>query len=390
MNRQSWVVYNKELKDMVRDRRMLVAAFSFALLGPVFMGIVFMLSQNQDASERQAHLAISNMQQAPGLVAFLEQKEIKPISFERGRASINTLPEGVDALLDLPKDYGDLLQTGQVVNGKLYVDEGSQTGIDKRQEISAAIHSYSSYVASIRLVARGVPVSLARPIILSTFDVAEESFITQTMSGMFLVMIIIASFIGGLSVAVDTLAGERERHTMQPLLAQPVAPDNIILGKLAMVSTFAIASTLLALGTFFFAISLVPAGILPIAIHLNIYTVSLMIVQLIPFAVFVAAIQLFISIQVKSFKEGQSYISMFMMLPMFLAYVKNFGADKFHESAFFLPILSEMESLGSLIFHGKADMPHLVSSILISVLLIYILVKLTAKKLKSEVMLDAA
>jgi len=389
MNHQALIVFKKEMKDMVRDRRMLIAAFSFALLGPVFMGVVFMLSRDSDAAEQQTRLALANMEQAPGLVAFLEKQNIAVEAYSVGSAP-SGLPQGVNGVLVLPDDFAEMLKGGRVAIGQLYVDEGSKVGIQKGSELENAIERYSSYIAGIRLTARGLPPAVVSPLVTSKFDVANEGFIAQTMSGMFLMLLIMAPFIGGIAVAVDTLAGERERHSMQSLLAQPVSPKNVILGKLAMVSTFGIVGTLLALTTFIFAISLVPAGTLPIALHVNISTVPLIVLQLIPFAILIAAMQLFISIQVKSFKEGQSYISMFMMLPMFLAYVKIFGASKLHEGAFFLPILSEMQSLSSLLFNGVADVPHFLSSLLVAVVGVYVLTTLTAKKLESEVMLDAA
>jgi len=389
MIRQAIIVYKKELKDMVRDRRMLIAAFSFALLGPVFMGFIFMLTTDKDAAEQNARLAMANMQQAPGLVAFLEKREITVIPYN-GDTAPDILPEGSDAVLMLPDDYAASLKSGRVIMGALYVNESSKTGMEKGFEISGAVDRFGGYVAGIRLTARGIPPAIVSPIATSKFDVSEESFVSQTMSGSFLMLIIMAPFIGGLAVAVDTLAGERERHSMQSLLAQPVSAKSVIFGKLAMVSTFSIVGTLLALATFLFAISLVPAGMLPIALHLNMFTVSLIVLQLVPFAIFIATVQLFISIQVKSFKEGQSYISMFMMVPMFVAYLKIFGGSKLHEAAFFAPILSEMESLSSLIFNGEADFAHMASSIVVAVVGIIVLTTLTARKLESEVMLDAA
>ena len=389
MNKQAFIVYKKELRDMVRDRRMLIAAFSFALLGPVFMGFIFMLTTDSDAEKQNARLAIANMAQAPGLVAFLEKHEITVTAYA-SEAVPNTVPEGTDAILLLPDDYAKSLSQGNMIFGKLYVNEASKTGIEKGHEIKDAVDGFGGYIGGIRLTARGIPPAIVSPIIVSKFDVAEESFISQTTSGSFLMLIIMAPFIGGLAVAVDTLAGERERHSMQPLLAQPISPKSVILGKLAMVSTFSIVGTLLALATFLFAISLVPAGTLPIALHLNMMTVPLIVLQLIPFAIFIASVQLFISIQVKSFKEGQSYISMFMMVPMFVAYLKIFGGSKLPEVAFFAPILSEMESLSSLIFNGEPDFAHMATSMAVAVVGIYILAKLTAKKLESEVMLDAA
>ncbi len=389
MTRHAFIVYKKELKDMLRDRRMLIAAFSFALLGPVFMGFIFMLTSDSDAEAQNARLAIANMDQAPGLVAFLEQQEIDVTAFKSSGVP-EKLPEDTDAILILPDTYAEMLAAGRVIIGEIYVDESSKAKLNKGREIKSAVDEYAGYVAGMRLTIRGVPSAIVNPLVVRKFDLSKESFIEQTMTGSFLMLLIMAPFIGGLSVAVDTLAGERERHSMQPLLAQPVTPKDVILGKLMMVSSFSIAGTLLAMTTFLFAISLVPAGTLPLALHLNAVTVPLIVVQLVPFAILIAATQLFISIQVKSFKEGQSYISMFMMLPMFVAYLKIFGSSKLPEGAFFMPILSEMESLSSLIFSGEIDFAHMGTSLLVAVIGTAVLARFTAKKLESEVMLDAA
>jgi len=389
MNRMAFIIYKKEIMDMMRDRRMLIATFSFALLGPVFMGIVFLLTQDNEAEARQARLALAHIEQAPGLVAFLEKAEITVVAYD-GDEGPEKLPENVDAVLSIPADYGKMLEDGRVITGHLFVDESSKIGIDKGRQIDRTIEAYGSYLAGLRLTARGVPPAVVTPFAISKYDLSIESFVAQTMSGMFLMLIIMAPFIGGLAVAVDTLAGERERHSMQSLLAQPISPRDVILGKLAMVSTFSIASTLLALSTFLLAISFVPVGTLPIALHLNISTVPLIVLQLIPFAILIAAAQLFISIQVKSFKEGQSYISMFMMVPMFTAYLKIFGAGKISSSAFYFPILVEMESLGSLIFKGEISASHMATSIAIALVGTMVFTRFTAKKLESEVMLDAA
>lgn len=389
MNAQALTIFKKELTDMVRDRRMLVAAFSFALLGPVFMGIVLFLTKDDPTELSTTNLAISHYEQAPGMAAFLEKQgiEITPFTAE---TKPETLPEGMDGVLMLPESFAEDMAAGRVVPLDLFIDEGSKLGIQKSREIRIAIEGYGRFVGGMRLTARGVPPAVVTPVLVSSFDLAKEGFVAQTMTGMFLMMILLAPFVGGISVAVDTLAGERERHSMQPLLAQPVTGLEVILGKLGMVSTFSIIGSILAITTFFAAVTFIPPGTLPFALHLDVSTIPLILLQIIPFAVLIAATQLFISIQVKSYKEGQSYISMFMMLPMFMAYLKIFGASKLPAAALYLPILSEMQNLSSLIFNGEMAVNYFASSMAVAVIGTSALVVLTARKLESEVMLDAA
>jgi len=389
MNSQALTIFKKELTDMIRDRRMLVAAFSFALLGPVFMGVVLMLSKDDAAEKAAASLAVYQMDKAPGLMAFLEKQGVKLAPYTAD-VPPTAVPKGSDAVLLVPDTYEDRLKNGRVIQLSLFVDEGSKRGIGKGREIASAIQGFGGYVGGMRLTARGVPPALATPVIISSYDLAEEGFIAQTMTGMFLMMILLAPFVGGLSVAVDTLAGERERHSMQPLLAQPVTGFEVVLGKLGMVSTFSVVGTVLSVTTFFTAVNFMPPDALPFALYLDFGTIPLILLQLIPFAVLIAATQLFISIQVKSYKEGQSYISMFMMVPMLMAYLKIFGASKLHEGVLYLPILAEMQNLSSLIFSGQMAVSHFASSMVVAVLGTIALVYFTAKKLESEVMLDAA
>ncbi|PCI62242.1 MAG: hypothetical protein COB37_07175 [Kordiimonadales bacterium] len=389
MSNHAFIVYKKEIKDMVRDRRMLIAAFGFALLMPVMMGVLYLVSKDSEAEARNTMLALSNIHQAPGLVAFMEKREIDVVEFE-GNIVPEELPGKADALLFLPDNYGEMIKQGKVVIGRLYVDENTKLGIQRGREIGSAMDAYSSYVAGIRLLARGVPAAVASPIITSSYDLGNAGFFRQFMGNMILMMMLMAPFVGGLVVAVDTLAGERERHSMQPLLAQPVTARSVILGKLAMVSTFSIVSSLLSVTTLLIAISFIPAGTLPFAVYVNAHTVPLIFIQLIPFSILIAATQLFISIQVKSYKEGQSYISMFMMVPMFVSYLKIFGGEKLADFALFAPILAEMESLGSLFFTGEVSVSHMTSSILVSIIGILVLTWFTSRKLQSEVMLDAA
>ncbi len=142
--------------------------------------------------------------------------------------------------------------------------------------------------------------------------------------------------------------------------------------------------------TTFTTLSFIPADLLPLAMYIDAPTIILLVSQLIPFAIFIAACQLFISIQVKSFKEGQSYVSMFMFVPMFVAYLKIYGSSKLPAAANYFPILTDMESISSLLFAGEWAASNYFISIVISVIGALVLTWFTSRKLQSEVLLDAA
>jgi sodium transport system permease protein len=65
-----------------------------------------------------------------------------------------------------------------------------------------------------------------------------------SMVPLFLVMVV---FIGGLAIAIDTTAGERERLSLVALLSNPVPPSGIVIGKWLAAVVFAQLSFALTL-----------------------------------------------------------------------------------------------------------------------------------------------
>lgn len=394
---QALTVFRKELKDMIRDRRMVIAALSFALLGPAVLVFIVFLTQDNDAAAERVRVALTNADQAPGLVAFLERADIAVEPYEvpegsglRQGVAPGGLPEDADGLIVLPTDFAKRLSAGQMISARLFIDDTTVSAIEKGNSIGAAVTGYASHVASTRLITRGVPPLVAAPVVLQTVSLAEKSLARQFLSDGLMLFFILAPFVGSMSVAVDTLAGERERHSMQPLLAQPVSALSVILGKFGMVLTFSYVGTCLTVVAVFIALGVIPADVLPISAHLDPVTAVGTMLMLFPLAVLVSAAQLFISIQVKSFKEGQSYLSMLMFVPMIVGYLKVYGSAKLPEGAQYLPILADMEGLGLLVFDGVFEPVYVGTTALVSIIATTLLILLTARKTQSEVMLDAA
>ena len=63
---------------------------------------------------------------------------------------------------------------------------------------------------------------------------------------------------GGMYLAIDTTAGERERGSLEPLLSLPVTRDQLMLGKIAATCLFMSMSLMLSLWSFFVALKFMP------------------------------------------------------------------------------------------------------------------------------------
>jgi len=130
--------------------------------------------------------------------------------------------------------------------------------------------------------------------------------------GLMSVFTLVAAFAGGMNVAMDTVAGERERRSLLPLLLNPVHRQDVILGKWLAVSLFSIAG--LTLNLLGFAVVFLTSGM-----HLNAPWPRLFLAMLMgvfPLALLAASFQLSLSTACHSVKEAQTYLSMFVLLPM--------------------------------------------------------------------------
>jgi sodium transport system permease protein len=132
------------------------------------------------------------------------------------------------------------------------------------------------------------------------------------LSGMMAIFTLVSAFVGGMNVAMDTVAGERERRSLLPLLLNPVSRRTVALGKWLAVSFFALAG--LVADVLGFMVVFATAGIRIWAMGLHVLlpvTVGLLTLPLLA-----ASIQLLISTVSRAVKEAQTYLSLIVFLPM--------------------------------------------------------------------------
>ena len=113
------------------------------------------------------------------------------------------------------------------------------------------LEAYSRRNGALRLLARGLAPALADAAGASpTRDHATPQARGALLFAMLPYMLVLTMFIGGMWLAIDSTAGERERQSLEPLLINPVPRDRILLGKLLATATFSLASLTLGLLAF--------------------------------------------------------------------------------------------------------------------------------------------
>ena len=127
---------------------------------------------------------------------------------------------------------------------------------------------------------------------------------------------ILGGFIGGMALAIDTTAGERERQSLEPLLANPVPRWQILVGKLAATTAFAITTVLLGIVAFAVVGRLMPTERIGMTLDIGPGFVARTMLVMLPLAVLLATLQTLVAAFARSFREAQTYVSLLMFVPI--------------------------------------------------------------------------
>ncbi|MGZ3459905.1 MAG: ABC transporter permease, partial [Archangium sp.] len=230
-------VLRKELKDHLRDRRSVTSVVLGSLVGPVLFAVLFTVVASWNREDKPLELPVVGRAYAPSLMAFLERSGAKlseaPPDYE-SQIQAGTL----DAVLVVPEDYGKDFAAGRSARVQLVMDNSRNKARATVQRAQALLGQYSGMMASQRLLARGVAPQLAAPVRVEQVDLATPERLAASILNMIPIFLVMACFIGGLNVAIDTMAGERERGSLEPLLLNPVERGTLVLGKWLATTVF--------------------------------------------------------------------------------------------------------------------------------------------------------
>ncbi|WP_281556178.1 ABC transporter permease [Thalassomonas sp. RHCl1] len=371
----------KELKEAFRDKRALMYALMMAFMAPVMIYAVSN-SMIKDLTDTPAiYVNIQGGEAAPKLMALLEDEKILPLA--EVTADEKRLWQERNIELILPESFAEDMREGRMVDVILRADYQDKSLFSPLRRIKEVIRSYSATIGSQRLLVRGIDVRLMQPVKLQEQDTAEPTsgpMLIILSLGMYLMM---AAFVSGLSVAIDSSAGERERNVLEMLLCQPVDTMKIVLAKLSCASFIAVIGVILTLVLTYFAIGFVDLSKIGATFNLDFISVSALLLLLLPLCFFASALQLFFAFGAKSFKEAQSTVTMVVMLPAFVPFVLSFINNK-PQWLDWAPI-SGQSMLIEDIFKGlPVNWSQVGFTTLVTVVLTVVLVKVMAEKLKSE------
>jgi len=305
----------------MRDRRtFFLTLFISPLLYPlIFLGIGKLTELRKETQlDKPLELPVVGIERAPNLVAFLASNGINgkqaPADIEdRIRA------QQVDVALVIDKDYAEDWRAGRPAKLELVTDTTRRNADVPTARVREALQRFSQAVGSLRLLARGIDPSVAAPLNTGTRDLASEEAKRGALMTVILPLILtLSAFIGGAHLAMDTTAGERERQSLEPLLATPVSRGALVSGKMLAAVLLGLVSMLLILLSFKASASLATSG--GMSLDVSFAAMGKLLLVLLPLVLIGTALLTCLAAAAKSMKEAQSHIVWLMMLPMLPAY----------------------------------------------------------------------
>jgi len=347
--RAAWIVYRKEIVEILRDRRTLMAIGLSALATPIVLTVI---SQVSTQTATQAYTVGYSGQVPAGLDILLTSTGLKL--------------KAVDDPAAAAKQQVDLGVAFQATEIDEYYDPARQSAQIADTRLQTVLGQYNAAKAAAALQQQGIDPGILTPLkvvghpLSSPVKAAENSFLSFFLPYILITMILT----GGFSAALDSTAGERERRTLESLLMTPAPRSRVLLGKIGAVTTISLTAAVAAIGSMFVAlsqISLPGGGGSSPHITLNAVAVPVMVWVALLLAVGFSSLTLALGTLARNFRQGQAYVTPLYFVTILPASIILFIPDFNPSLAYYLiPVLNAVLVLRDAIVRDTVAWPALI------------------------------
>ncbi len=361
-------VFQKEVRDNFRDRRTLLSALLMGpLFGPILFAFVINMSIKQSLGEADEPLDVPviGQEHAPNLMEYLKSHNINITAAPANRASaLEAVKNGEhDLVLVIPEAFGEELAGTIPATIEVISDLANTQAERESRRAMRALRSYNHELAAMRLLARGVSPVILRPLNIDVVDVSTPSGRSALLLGMLSYFFIFALLTGGMNLAIDATAGERERGSLEPLLCLPVTRDHLIFGKIFAACLFMALSLSLSLISFHVVLKFLPLEKLGMTPNFGLLVVLQGFLLLLPFTLLGASLMTLVASFTKSFKEAQTWLSVVLLAPTLPILIVSILMVRPSTELMFIPSLSQHLLLVGLIKNEPTNMLHVLVSV---------------------------
>ena len=344
------IIFRKEMKDMLRDRRTM---FFMVFMPFIAIFLVFNLTMRMGmemesrAREKVMRVAVISRSPVPEFMDLLEASGDVEVVGPMTDSEVTPALEsgGIDFAVRFTNDLESIITregTGSVdvyYMGSVSENEGALP------RIRAIIEEYDESLLQQRLVNRGLASGFARPLSITEKDVSSaRARIGESLGGMLPYFIILFCFMGAMYPAIDLAAGEKERGTIETLLISPASRGQIVVAKWLVVSLSGVFTAVASFLWIFLVLrygSPVPRDM--VSGVMNIIepgAMLLFLAMLIPLCAFFGALLLSVSIFARTYKEAQSIITPLNFIVLIPLLIGIFPGVRLNWATALIPLLN--------------------------------------------------
>ncbi|HEY2463235.1 MAG TPA: ABC transporter permease [Steroidobacteraceae bacterium] len=339
-------VFAKEFLENLRDRRTLLSALLFGpLFGPLLFGLMVsrMLEQSVVESDVPLKITISGGHYAPGLIRYLQGRGVrltqKELTENEARAAVRN--GGSQVVLLVPAEYPKLFVDARPAPILLFADSADSQTRKIADRAKGMLGAYGSTIAQLRLEMRGVSPLLSIPIAVNEVDIATPAGRAVVVLGFMTYFVLFALLMGGLYLAIDSTAGERERGSLEALLSLPVARSALVGGKILATCAYMCISLALSLTAFVCVFRFVPLERIGMSANLGLGTALIFFGICLPFVPLGATLMTLVASFTRTYREAQTYLTTVLLVPTLPIAFASIYSLKTKSSLMVIPSLSQ-------------------------------------------------
>jgi sodium transport system permease protein len=376
--RGAWYVMAKEVVDNLRDRRSIMMSAVYPVIGPIILGLLLGFTQDMfkptsgpKRTQKIIEAPFQGVENAPGLQEYLTKSGVRVTKAPddvRTAVRENRLPFAVV----VPKEFQEVYDAEQRAQIELVVNANRLgTIVDSSKVVG-------------KLARMGIDKESLEAVKIDTVNVGQVRSLAAFFLHMIPPFVIFTIFVGGVYLALDTTSGERERGSLEPLLVNPLARWEFMLGKSGAAMVYTMAAVIIQLVSFKIVFMIVlekGSGVVvdtSVMLFVKIFLISL------PIMIMAVAMQVIVASMTKSFKETQTYLGLLPLVPSAPGMVLVFVSVTVTFGVMLIPFFSQVVIIGQYVRGYDVPMEHVavasLSTLLLSGVLLYIAARLYSRE----------
>ncbi|MCC0696853.1 ABC transporter permease subunit/CPBP intramembrane protease [Clostridioides sp. ES-S-0048-02] len=345
-------IFKKEMLDILRDKKTLFMMIVIPLLLYPLLMLLMIQVMNMSANSMNSKDINIAFDSTPNkvLVSMIEKENNleedtgnnKDTTNDKGKIKILSVDNYKKSLEENKIDaYIKIEEKQSATSYKIYMNSSQENSSNSVKRIETVLDKYKRLTVENTLAEKGLDVqSTLEPITYNTIDIAK----TEEVAGYFLgqilpFILIIGVLLGSIYPAIDVMAGEKERGTLETLFTLPISNLELVMGKYMAVSLSAIVTAILNILSIGLTMAFIlVSGGLSSQFGFGNFNYGDLVLPVITtlicvclFSMVVAAISMCVCSLAKSFKDAQNYITPLMlviMIPSYVSMIPNIVLDR--------------------------------------------------------------